>query len=161
MTMTMLSISSVDEASSPRRTLSVRCRTSGYLSNATAQKRIVIKGVVTEDVVSPTGKILIPAGSKVAGTGQVDSENGRLQSRGKWSIFAENREFRVLAEMQDENSDFPGIVGKETSFESELSQRQAVVRDGRYFFLADKTPFILLLQGEVSLKELKMLETLE
>jgi hypothetical protein len=160
MTMTMLSISSVDEASS-RRTLSVRCRTSGYISNAAAEKRIVIKGVVTEDVVSPTGKILIPAGSKVAGIGQVDSENGRLQSHGNWSIFAENREFRVLAEMQDENSDFPGIVGKETSFESELSQRQAVVRDGRYFFLADKTPFILLLQGEVSLKELKTLETLE
>ena len=161
MTMTMLSISSVDEGSSPPRTLSVRCRTSGYISNATARKRIVIKGVVTEDVVSPTGKILIPAGSKVAGIGQVDYENGRLQSHGNWSIFAENREVCVLAEMQDENSGFPGIVGKETSFESELSQRQAVVRDGRYFFLADKTPFILLLKGEVSLKELKTLETLE
>jgi hypothetical protein len=160
MTMTMLSISSVDEASS-RRTLSVRCRTSGYISNAAAEKRIVIKGVVTEDVVSPTGKILIPAGSKVAGIGQVDSENGRLQSHGNWSIFAENREFRVLAEMRDKNSGFPGIVGKETSFESELSQRQAVVRDGLYFFLADKTPFILLLKGEVSLKELKTLEKLE
>jgi hypothetical protein len=121
----------------------------------------VIKAVVTEDVVSPTGKILIPAGSKVAGIGQVDYEEGRLQSHGNWSIFAENREVRVLAEMQDENSGFPGIVGKETSFESELSQRQAVVRDGRYFFLADKTPFILLLKGEVSLKELKTLETLE
>jgi hypothetical protein len=155
MTMTMLSISSVDESSSPPRTLSVPCRTSGYISNATARKRIVIKGVVTEDVVAPTGKILIPAGSKVAGIGRLDCENGRLQSHGNWSIFSENREFRVLAEIQDENSGFPGIIGKETSFESELSQRQAVVRDGRYFFLADKTPFILLLKGEVSLKELK------
>jgi hypothetical protein len=154
MTMTMLSISSVDEGSSAPRTLSVRCRTSGYISNATARKRIVVKGVVT-------GKILIPAGSKVAGIGQVDCENGRLQSHGNWSIFAENREFRVLAEMRDKNSGFPGIVGKETSFESELSQRQAVVRDGLYFFLADKTPFILLLKGEVSLKELKTLEKLE
>jgi type IV secretory pathway VirB10-like protein len=161
MTMTMLSISSVDEGSSAPRTLSVRCRTSGYISNATARKRIVVKGVVTEDVVSPTGKILIPAGSKVAGIGQVDCENGRLQSHANWSIFAENRELRVLAEIQDENSGFPGIVGKETSFESELSQRQAVVRDGRYFFLADKTPFILLLKGEVGLKELKTLEKLE
>jgi hypothetical protein len=160
-TMTMLSISSVDERLSPPRTLSVRCRTSGYISNASAPRRIVIKAVVTEDVVSPTGKILIPAGSKVAGIGQVDYEDGRLQSHGNWSIFAENREVRVLAEMQDENSGFPGIVGKETSFESELSQRQAVVRDGRYFFLADKTPFILLLKGEVSLKELKTLEKLE
>jgi hypothetical protein len=35
------------------------------------------------------------------------------------------------------------------------------VRDGLYFFLADKTPFILLLKGEVSLKELKTLEKLE
>jgi hypothetical protein len=68
-------------------------RTYGYLSNATAGKRIVIKGVVTENV--------------------------------------------------------------------ELSQRQAVVRDGHYFFLGDKTSFGRLLKEEVNLKELKTLESLE
>ena len=53
------------------------------------------------------------------------------------------------------------IFGKETSSESELSQRQAVVRDGRYYFLTDKTPFVLSLEGEVALKELKTLDSSE
>jgi len=93
--MAMLSNSSADESpfQMPTKTLSVRGRTYGYLSNATAGRRIVIKAVVTENV--------------------------------------------------------------------ELSQRQAVVRHGRHFFLADKTPLVLLRKGKVSLKELKILESLE
>jgi hypothetical protein len=121
----------------------------------------VNKGVLTEDVVSSAGKMLIPTGSKVAGVGQVDPDNGGLQLQGNWSIFAGNRELRILAEMPDQDAGFPGIIGKETSFESELSHRQAVVRNGRYFFLADKTPFVFLLKGEVSFKELRKLESLE
>jgi hypothetical protein len=120
----------------------------------------VNKGVLNEDVVSSAGKMLIPTASKVAGVGQVDLDNGRLQLQGNGSIFAGNREFRILAEMPDQDAGFPGIIGKETSFESELSHRQAVVR-GRYFFLADKKPFVFLRKGEVSLKELRKLESLE
>ena len=63
--------------------------------------------------------------------------------------------------MKDAEAGFPGLVGKETSSESELTQRQAAVRDGRYYFLADKTPFVLSLKGEVGLKELKTLEAAE
>jgi hypothetical protein len=152
-TMTMLSISDYDQTTT-LETLSIRCRTDGYLSNAARGDHILVKGVVTEDVVS-AAKILIPAGSKVAGIAHIDPDTGRLESKGNWSIFAEHNELRIQAELQDADSGFHGIAGEETSFESELSQRQAVVRDGRYCFLADKTPFVLCLSGEVSVTEVK------
>ena len=159
--MTMLSISCFEENEmETAKTLSISCRTDGYLSNAAGGDHILVKGVVTEDVVS-AGKILIPAGSKVAGIGHVDSDSGRLESKGNWSIFAANHELRVQAEMKDADAGFSGIAGKETSFESQLSQRQAVVRDGRYCFLGDKTPFVLSLKGEISIKEIKTLESPE
>jgi hypothetical protein len=151
--MTMLSISNYDQTT-PLETLSIRCRTDGYLSNAARGDHILVKGVVTEDVVS-AAKILIPAGSKVAGIAHIDPDTGRLESKGNWSILAEHNQLRIQAELQDPDSGFHGIAGKETSFESELSQRQAVVRDGRYCFLADKTPFVLSLSGEVSVTEVK------
>jgi hypothetical protein len=151
--MTMLSISNYDQTTA-LETLSIRCRTDGYLSNAAGGDHILVKGVVTEDVVS-AAKILIPAGSKVAGIAHIDRDTGRLESKGNWSIFAEHDELRIQAELQDADSGFHGIAGNETSFESELSQRQAVVRDGRYCFLADKTPFVLSLRGDVSVTEVK------
>jgi hypothetical protein len=157
--MTMLSISNYDQTATVE-TLSIRCRTDGYLSNATGGDHILVKGVVTEDVVS-AAKILIPAGSKVAGIAHIDPDTGRLESKGNWSIFAEHNELRIQAELQDADSGFHGIAGKETSFESELSQRQAVVRDGRYCFLADKTPFVLSLSGEVSVTEAKTIASPE
>ena len=157
--MTMLSISNYDQTST-LETLSIRCRTDGYLSNAAGGDHILFKGVVTEDVVS-AAKILIPAGSKVAGIAHIDRDTGRLESKGNWSIFAEHNELRIQAELQDADSGFQGIAGKETSFESELSQRQAVVRDGRYCFLADRTPFVLSLSGEVSVTEVKTIASPE
>ena len=94
------------------RTLSIRCRTCGSLSNAAGSDHIVVQGVVTEDIVSGAGKILISAGSKVSGIGHVDSDSGRLKSRGNWSIFAGNHELRVQAEMKDADAGFPGHFRK-------------------------------------------------
>jgi hypothetical protein len=89
------------------------------------------------------------------------SRQRRAAIAGKLVDFRANQEFRILAQMQDQDSGCPGIVGKVTSFESELSQRQAVARHCPYFFLADKTPLVLLRKGKVSLKELKILESLK
>jgi hypothetical protein len=159
--MTMLSISCYQQSEKQAsQALLIRCRTDGYISNAAGGARFVIKGVVTEDVVS-AGKILISAGSKVAGIGHVDADTGRVESKGDWAIIAENHELRVHAELQDADGGFHGLPGKETSFESELSQRQAVVRDGRYCFLADKTPFALSITGDVSITDLQSLESPE
>ncbi|MBV8375425.1 MAG: hypothetical protein JO279_00320 [Verrucomicrobia bacterium] len=157
-TMTMLTISCYElNKREAAQHLLIPCRTEGYISNA-EQSRVVLKGVVTEDVVS-AGKILIAAGSKVAGIVHVDPDSGRFESEGNWSIIAENEELRVQAEVQDANGGFHGIAGKETSFESELTQRQAVARDGGYCFLADKTPFVLSLTGKVNITELKAVKS--
>jgi hypothetical protein len=159
--MTMLAISCYDQdAARSSQSFLIHCRTEGYLSNATPTGRIVMKGVVTQDVVS-NGKILIAAGSKVSGIGHVDPDSGRLESKGEWSIVMENQEVRVHAEAQEAAGGFHGIRGEETSFENQLSQRQAVARDGRYCFLAGKTPFVLSVTGEVTIRVLKPLESSE
>jgi hypothetical protein len=158
---TMLSISSYEQGHNRApRSLLIRCRTNGSISNALIAPRIVIKGVVTEDVVA-SGKILIAAGSKVAGIAQFDPDSGRVESNGNWSIIADFREVRVHAELQDADTGFRGIQGKETSFDTERSQRQAVVLDGRYCFVADKTPFILSITGKVIITVLQPLESSE
>jgi hypothetical protein len=158
---TMLSISSYEQGHNRApRSLLIRCRTNGSISNALIAPRIVIKGVVTEDVVA-SGKILIAAGSKVAGIAQFDPDSDRVESNGNWSIIADFREVRVHAELQDADTGFRGIQGKETSFDTERSQRQAVVLDGRYCFVADKTPFILSITGKVIITVLQPLESSE
>ena len=157
--MTMLAISSQSQAEATRALL-IRCRTDGYIGNAAMGGRIMMKGVVTEDVVS-AGKILIAAGSKVVGIAHVDPDSGRLESKGNWSIIADNREVRVHGQVQDAETGFHGLQAKETSFESESSQTQAVVRDGRYCFVADKTPFVLSITGDVSITILQPLESPE
>ena len=159
--MTMLAISCYNQdAAQSSQSFSIQCRTEGYLSNATPTGRIVMKGVVTQDVVS-NGKILIAAGSKVSGIGHVDPDSGRIESQGEWSIVMENKEVRVHAEAQEAVGGFHGIPGQETSFENQLSQRQAVARDGRYCFLPGKTPFVLSITGEVTIRGLKPLESSE
>ena len=160
--MTMLAISCYDQDATPSssQSFSILCRTEGNLSNATPTGRIVMKGVVTQDVVS-NGKILIGAGSKVSGIGHVDPDSGRIEAKGDWSIVTENQEIQVHGEAQDTAGGFHGIPGQETSFENQLSQRQAVVRDGRYCFLPDKTPFVLLITGAVKIRVLQPLESSE
>ena len=159
--MAMLSNSSADESSSqmPTKTLSVRGRTYGYLSNAAAGERIVIKGVVTEDVLGWQDS---HPGRQQSGRNQPDRSRQR-----RAAIAGKLVDFRRKPGIPDPGPNarpgfwLPGDRGKVTSFESELSQRQAVVRHGGYFFLADKTPLVLLLKGKASLKELKILESLE
>jgi hypothetical protein len=160
--MTMLAISCYDQGAtpSPSQSFSILCRTEGNLSNATPSGRIVMKAVVTQDVVS-NSRILIGAGSKVSGIGHVDPDSGRIEAKGDWSIVIENQEIRVHAEAQDAAGGFHGIPGQETSFENQLSQRQAVARDGRYCFLPDKTPFVLSISGEVTVRLLQPLESSE
>ena len=160
--MTMLSISCYDQGADQgsAQSFSILCRTDGSLSNAAPTGRIVLKGVVTQDVVS-NGKILIGAGSKVSGIGHVDPDSGRFEAKGEWSILMENQEIRVQAEVQDATGGFHGIPGEETSFENQLSQRQAVARDGRYCFLPDKTPFVLSITGEATIRVLQPLESSE
>jgi hypothetical protein len=154
---TMLSISSYDHGPRP---LSIRCRTNGSISNRLTSPRIVIKAVITEDVAA-SGKILIAAGSKVTGIGQVDPDSGRLESSGNWSIITDFQEVRVHAELQDVETGFHGIQGNQISFNTEHSQIQAVAPDRSYSFVPDETPFILSITGSVTITVLQRLESSE
>jgi hypothetical protein len=151
---TMLSISSYDHGPRP---LSIRCRTNGSISNRLTFPRVVIKAVVTEDLAA-SGKILIPAGSIVAGIGQIDPDSGRLESSGNWSIIADFQEVRVHAELQDVETGFHGIQGNQISFNTEHSQTQAIAPDRSYSFVPDKTAFILSITGSVAITVLEPLE---
>jgi hypothetical protein len=91
------------------KSLLVQCRTSLLVSNAHG-KAVTIHGVVTQEVVSSAGRILIMAGSRVVGTGILDSENGRFKSDGLWSIFLDETELRVQAQLLDRPEGFARIV---------------------------------------------------
>lgn len=136
------------------KTLAIQCRTSATISNAHGRS-VTIYGVVTQEVVSSTGKILILAGSKVVGSGLLDPENGRFKSDGLWSIFFDDTELKVQALLLDRPAGLPGMLGQESLNEDEAIQREGVLRDGRFIFVPRHAPFALEVHGEISLRDLK------
>jgi hypothetical protein len=110
---------------------------------------------VTEEVVSSAGKILIMAGSRVVGSGMLDPENGRFKSDGLWSVFFDQTELKVEAQLLDRPSGLPGILGEEVSSEDLSFQREAMLRDGCSILVPRNAPFVLELHGEILLRDLK------
>ena len=151
---TMLSIRLDPPEPAMAKTLAIRCRTSAAISNAHG-RTVTIHGVVTEEVVSSAGKILIMAGSRVVGSGMLDPENGRFKSDGLWSVFFDQTELKVEAELLDRPSGLPGILGEEVSSEDLSFQREAMLRDGRFILVPRNAPFVLELHGEILLRDLK------
>jgi hypothetical protein len=143
--------------STATNTLGIQCRTDVPISNA-RRRNITIHGVVTQDVVSSKGKILIMAGSRVIGRAAIDPENGRLKSTGLWTIFCDTAEITVQARLLDRIEGMAGILGQEDSNENQALQREAVARDGRYVFLRDKASFALEVYGDISLRDVKSKE---
>jgi hypothetical protein len=156
---TMLSIRAGNDLSGSTAvsTLGIQCRTCAPISNA-RRNNVTIHGVVTQDVVSSTGRILIMAGSRVVGGGTMDPENGRLKSNGLWSIFVDDTEIKIQAHLLDRSAGMAGILGQETSKEDEALQREAVVREGRYVFVPESASFTLEVYGDISLRDVKSRE---
>ena len=154
MTTLCIRADTVASESNVAKTLLIQCRTCMPISNS-RRRNFAILGVVTQDVVSSSGKILIMAGSSVTGGAFVDPENGRLKSEGVWSVFIENAEIKVQARLIDGPAGMPGILGQETSNEDEALRRDAVVRDGRYVFVPEKAPFTLEVYGDISFRDAK------
>jgi hypothetical protein len=154
---TMLSIRVDPAEQADSKALTIQCRTSVAVSNAHG-RTVTIHGVVTQEVVASTGKILIMAGSRVVGSGLLDPENGRFKSNGLWSIFFDDAELKVQAQLLDRPAGLPGVLGQETSDEDETLQREAVRRDDRSFFLPRNVPFVLEIHGEILLRDLKSSE---
>lgn len=153
---TMLSIrAGIDPSgSSVANTLGIQCRTYVHISNA-RRRNVTIHGVVTQDVVSSAGKILIMAGSRVVGRGAFDPENGRLKSNGLWLVFSDSTEIKVQARLVDGFRGMAGILGQEASNEDIALRREAVARDGRYVFVPEKASFTLEVYGDISLRDVK------
>ncbi len=147
---TMLSIRVDPVQNTMAKTLAIQCRTSVPFSNAHG-RTVTIHGVVSQEVVSSTGKILIMAGSRVVGSGRLDLENGRFKSDGPWSIFFDNTELQVQAQLLDRPAGLPGILGQEALNEDEALRR----RDGRSIIVPRNAPFVLEVRGEIQLRDLK------
>lgn len=151
---TMLTIRVDASPQTTASTLAIQCRTSLTIDNQHG-RTVTIQGVVTQEVVSSTGKILIMAGSRVVGFGLLDPENGRFKSDGQWSIFFDDTELKVQARLLDRPAGLPGILGQESSNEVGTLQREAVKRDGRSISVPRNAPFVLELHGEILLRDLK------
>ena len=147
---TMLSIRVDPLPNNVAKTLAIRCRTTVPFSNARG-RTVTIHGVVSEEVVSSTGKILIMAGSRVVGSGRLDPENGRFKSDGRWSIFFDATELQVQAQLLDRPEGLPGILGRESLNEDEALRG----RDGRSMVVPRNAPFVLELRGEIQFRDLK------
>jgi hypothetical protein len=147
---TMLSIRVDPAPNTVAKTLAIQCRTSVPFSNAHG-RTVTIHGVVSQEVVSSTGKILIMAGSRVVGSGRLDLENGRFKSDGLWSIYFDDTELQVQAQLLDRPAGLPGILGQEALNEDEALRR----RDGRFIIVPRSAPFVLELRGEIQLHDLK------
>jgi len=151
---TMLSIRVDPLQNALAKTLAIQCRTSVAFSNAHG-RTVSIHGVVTQEVVSSAGKILIMAGSRVVGSGLLDPENGRFKSDGLWSIFFDDTELKVQAQLLDRPEGLPGILGQEPPNEDEALDREALRRGGRSIIVPRNAAFVLEIRGEIQLRDLK------
>jgi hypothetical protein len=154
LSVTMLSIRVDPPERNAAQRLAIQCRTSEAISNAHG-RTVTIHGVVTQEVVSSTGKILIMAGSRVVGSGLLDPENGRCKSDGLWSIVFDDTELKVQAQLLDRPAGLPGMLGQEKPKQDEALQTEAVERDGCSIFIPRNAPFVLELHGEILLRDLK------
>jgi hypothetical protein len=150
---TMVSIRFDPPEQSTAKTLAIQCRTSVAIVAAQGGM-VTIRGVVTQEVVSSVGKILIMAGSRVVGSALLDSENDRFKSNGLWSVFFDNTELKVQAELLDRPSGMPGLLGQEVLNKNGDRQRDSVTQDGCSIFVPRSAPFVLELRGEILLRDL-------
>jgi hypothetical protein len=130
----------------------IRCKTDRSLNNIDIH--IPIEVVVEEDVVGQSGKILIPAGTKVVGKGYCDAEAGRILSRGKWTFYASDHQITADATMWDEARK-EGLAGVQLSEGVDEERiKQAIYRDGAYLYVPSQTRMVLELRGAIAVQDL-------
>jgi hypothetical protein len=130
----------------------IRCKTERSANNVDIY--IPIEAMVEEDVVGQSGKMLIPAGTKVIGRGYCDAETGRILSRGKWTFYVSDHQITVEATLWDETRK-EGMEGTQFSEGLDLQRvKQAIYRDGAYLYVPSQTEFFLQLQGNITVQDL-------
>jgi hypothetical protein len=154
---TMLSIH-VDPADQTiANALAIQCRTRSAVTNAHGSM-VTIHGVVTQEVVSSAGKILIMAGSRVVGSATLDPENGRFKSNGEWSVFFDDTELKIQALLLDRPGGLPGMLGHQIITEDASLQKETASREGRTIVVPRNAPFSLEVHGQLLLRDLKTSE---
>ncbi len=150
---TMLSIRSEPADVQAVGLLSMQCRTSLTISNS-RDRTVSIHGVVTQEIVSPAGRILIMAGSHVVGSGTLDYESGRLRSDGIWTIIFDNTVMKVRALLRDRPEGLLGVIGKVKSPDFAVSATRIGSESGKLVVIPVNTAFTLELHGEIQLRDL-------
>jgi hypothetical protein len=132
--------------------LRVRCKIGRALNGS--DRRIIIDGVVQEDVVSSAGKILIPAGSTVVGQGYCDPGQNRILAKGRWTFYLNDHQIAIEGTLWA-NEQQEGLPGQEsgTGF-AESKIKQTVYQDGTHLSVAERTDFVLRLTGNISVRDL-------
>ena len=135
------------------QSIAVQCRLQQPANNA--DEHILIEGTVEEDVVSSAGKILIPAGSRVVGSGFCDSEGNRILARGHWTFFVPDHQIRVEGVLWRVGAG-EGLLGRtDVGNTEEPRVKQAIFRDGTYLYVPAGTEFELKLRGNISVDDLQ------
>jgi hypothetical protein len=132
----------------------IPCRLEAPLSNARDGSKVVIRGVVTDNIAGSSGKIVIEAGTKVLGAGHIDALAGRIMSYGTWTLVTAYHSLRARARLLEYPGGRDGMRGQETSPEPQGLQKQAIIRDGIYLYVPDQHEFTLELLGEFRLEDL-------
>jgi hypothetical protein len=94
------------------------------------------------------------AGSRVVGSGLLDCENGRFKPDGLWSVFFDETELQVQAQLLDRPAGLPGLLGQDTSNEEEALEKEEVMRNRRSIFVPQNAPFLLQIHGRILLRDL-------
>jgi hypothetical protein len=135
------------------QSIAVRCRLQQPANNV--DEHILIEGTVEEDVVSSAGKILIPAGSRVVGSGFCDSEGNRILARGRWTFFVPDHQIRVEGVLWRAGAG-EGLLGETAVGNTEEPQvKRAIFRDGTYLYVPAGTEFELKLSGNIAVDDLQ------
>jgi hypothetical protein len=150
----MLSIRLETGEPAKAKRLAIQCRTSLAIRNRHGMFA-TIHGVVTQEVVSSTGKILIMAGSRVIGSGLLDPENGRFKSDGLWSIIFDDTELKVEAQLLDRPGGLPGLLGQTVPNGVPSLSKENCMPDSQTVLVARNSPFVLETHGEILLRDLQ------
>jgi hypothetical protein len=147
-----LSIYTGPDEATIQRGLEIGVKLDRGLSNL--QERILVTGIVEEDVVSGSGNIIIPAGSKVAGVGYCDAARTRVVARGKWTFYVSDHQISLQGSLwgADRREGLSGLEDERGADPTKV--KQAIYRDGVYLYVPEETEFTLRLNGNISVRDL-------
>jgi hypothetical protein len=152
--MAFVSVRTADDAAGEGVGAMIPCRLEAPLSNAKDGSKMVIRGVVTDNIAGSSGKIVIEAGTKVLGVGHIDTLAGRIKSYGTWTLVSAYHSLRTRARLLEYVGGREGMRGQKISLEPPALQKQAIIRDGIYLYVPDQHDFTLELLGEFRLEDL-------